>query len=96
MANKSKYRELLDYCDKYKLSIYDMNIASEVEFAFKDSGGRDRDDFDALCDLTSDVYLHVDSDISLSSVASAVATVIICNRKTVNDVSRGDVIDYII
>ena len=65
MANKSKYRELLDYCDKYKLSIYDMNIASEVEFAFKDSGGRDRDDFDALCDLTSDVYLHVDSDVSL-------------------------------
>ena len=87
-----KYSKTLQLCDEYNISIYDAMIASEVDFMFSD--GRDRDDFEQLCNLTSNAYLKVDTTTSLSQVVDALRT-LIDDGVDINTITHHDIINNI-
>ena len=72
-------------------AVYDASIANEVDFIFESTGGKDRDDFEQLCDLVSEAYLKVECSTSLSQVAEALKS-LIDSGKDIKKITRHDII----
>ena len=86
------YKETLQYCWDNHISVYDALVANEVDFMF--SNGRNRPDFEQLCELASSAYLKVDSTTSITQVVESLRD-LIEQGKDINNIGRYDIIENI-
>ena len=83
------YKETLEFCWHNNISIYDAVIANEVDFMFQD--GRNREDFEQLCELASNAYLKVDCTTSVSQIVDSLRE-LIESGQDVNTITLQDII----
>ena len=86
------YKETLQYCWDNHISVYKALVANEVDFLF--DNGRNRPEFEHLCELASEAYLKVDSTTSITQVVASLRD-LIEQGKDINNISRYDIIENI-
>ena len=96
------FKETLEAVEKVSPSaVYDAMIANEVDFFFGEGGkenfkaGRERDDFEQLCELASTAYLKVDTTTSLSQIVDSLRR-LVREGKEISFITHHDIIDGII
>jgi len=87
------YKETLEAVRQVgESAVYDAMIANEVDFFFEATGGKDRDDFEWLCELASTAYLKVDTTTSLSQVVESLRDLVESGAK---DITHHDILNNI-
>ncbi len=87
------YRETLEACEANQISIFDATVANEVDFFFPE-GGRNRPDFEQLCELAGEAYLKVDCTTSISQVVGSLRELLEAGND-INSITRHDIIENI-
>ena len=90
------FGETLQFCWDNKVSIYDAEIANEVDFFFNKGEGHKLDNFEQLCQLASDAYLKVDTTTSLSQIVDSLRKLVVDEHRDINKITHHDIIDNIV
>lgn len=93
---RNSYKKNLEKAEKAGVNIFDLVIAQEVDAVFgadeRSGQGRDNCEFERICNLVGEIYLKVDTCISLSDIANLIHKMIVEEGRDVGCIGRHEVI----